>query len=173
MNIKKYWMMLAIALVSLCIISCGSDDDNEGGSKEDPISANDPEGTITVNLTNYGRTASSYGFGTGEVGNSVGFYVGNLWKYSLAMNNSNNFVLAEGNGKPRIICIGKTNGIAGIKEMPEEGAGWAQEAAIIPGYGYISKAGLCIVRIYVVDYIENTTGGIIGATIKYQLWNPE
>jgi len=28
MNIKKYWIMLAIALVSLCTVSCGGDDDD-------------------------------------------------------------------------------------------------------------------------------------------------
>ena len=36
MNIKKYWMMLTIALVSLCTISCGGDDEdspsNGGGN---------------------------------------------------------------------------------------------------------------------------------------------
>ena len=29
MKIKKYWMMFAIALVSLCTVSCGGDDDDE------------------------------------------------------------------------------------------------------------------------------------------------
>ena len=48
MNIKKYWMMLAIALVSLCTISCGGDDDDEN-----VFSAEDKEAGTTAESTAY------------------------------------------------------------------------------------------------------------------------
>ena len=91
MNIKKYWIMLAIALVSLCTISCGGDDDEEGSSKDNPVSVNDPEGTIIVNLSNYGH--SSHGQ---SHGNLIDFSIDNTWMYSLAMNSSNNLFVYEG-----------------------------------------------------------------------------
>ena len=37
MKTKKFWMMLAIALVSLCTISCGGDDDDDKGTSSNPI----------------------------------------------------------------------------------------------------------------------------------------
>ena len=48
MNIKKYWMMLVIALVSLCTISCGGDDDDEN-----VFSAEDKEAGTTAESTAY------------------------------------------------------------------------------------------------------------------------
>lgn len=48
MNIKKYWMMLAIALVSLCTISCGGDDNDEN-----MFSAEDKEAGTTAESTAY------------------------------------------------------------------------------------------------------------------------
>jgi len=47
MNIKNFWMMFALAIVSICTISCGGDDD-ESGSKENPISAKDLEETLIL-----------------------------------------------------------------------------------------------------------------------------
>ena len=82
MNIKKYWIMQAIAFVSLCNISCGGDDDEEDSSKDSPVSVNHPEGTIIVNLSNYGYDSH---------GNKIDFSIDDTWMYSLAMNSSNNF----------------------------------------------------------------------------------
>ncbi|MBQ9524100.1 MAG: hypothetical protein IJR69_03160 [Bacteroidaceae bacterium] len=174
MNIKKHWIMLAIALTVLCTVSCG-DDNDEGGTTNNPVVASDPEGTITVNLTN------GYNDDRDRIGNEIQIYGGDVWMYNFAMSSSNNFVLVRGNGNPSIITVGKKKGLSDIREVPATGAGWSDEVAVIPGYGYVCKAtggwtsekGPCIVRIYVVDYIESITGGIIGAIIKYQQWNPE
>lgn len=61
MNIKKYWMMLAIALVSLCTISCGGDDEDNGPTNYD----GDPVGTVEIGLVISGKdpyyvTAQNY-----------------------------------------------------------------------------------------------------------------
>jgi len=57
MNIKKYWMMLAIVLVSLCTVSCGGDDDEEdalpNNENTKEVSTSTPK-TITI-----GQTADS------------------------------------------------------------------------------------------------------------------
>lgn len=72
MNKKAFGGLLTIIMVAmLCvsITSCGADDD-ESSSSGYTID-NDPDGTILVNLTNYGDTYPHYGFIDGEVGNLV------------------------------------------------------------------------------------------------------
>ena len=78
-----------------------------------------------------------------------------------------------------VVCIGKVAGLGNIRERPE--VGWADEAALLPGYGYILRTssqydqdkkptldGYNYCRVYVVDYLTSTGGGVIGATVKYQ-----
>ena len=163
----KFWMMLAIALVSLCTVSCGSDDDDEGGSKENPISASDPEGTVIANLTN-----TFHPTGNGYYADGIDLF-GDIQSRSvfLGMNSSNNLQAESRWGSnPNIVSIGKVSGLASIKNIPE--TGWSNQTAVIPGYGYVYRWSQSnqkyYARIYVVDYMTSTTGGIMGATIKYQ-----
>ena len=53
MNIKEIWIMLIIALVSICTVSCGGDDDDDDLSQK---SINN--GSTTEILTDYTATAS-------------------------------------------------------------------------------------------------------------------
>ena len=93
----------------------------------------------------------------------------------LSINDANNFDAYEG----EIVCVGKVSGIGSIKKVPQ--SGWSDKCAVQPGYGYVLRvkgyrwndnsreySDYRYVRIYVVDYMEGTSGGIIGATIKYQ-----
>ena len=98
--------------------------------------------------------------------------------FELGINSSNNFIVGADvdYGIGRIVNVGKVKGIADIKKIPE--TGWWDELAVVPGEGYIYKGEYSSLtkyaRIYVVDYITSTSGGIIGATIKYQPnWNPD
>ena len=52
MNIKNLWMVLAIALVSLCTIGCSGDDDDDSSQK------GDNNGNTTEVLTDYTVTTS-------------------------------------------------------------------------------------------------------------------
>lgn len=52
MNIKNYWMMLAIALVSICAVSCGRDND------DDMLQKDDNNGNTTEVITDYLATTS-------------------------------------------------------------------------------------------------------------------
>lgn len=174
MNTKKIWMMLVIALVSLCTISCGGDDD-EGGSKYEPITQADPEGTIVANLENT-FTYTKNGYYKNGIDNMNGGY-----DVYLGMNSSNN-LQADAAGhdgtQAQIVSLGKVNGLSSIKNIPEQG--WTNQVAAIPGYGYVFRSSYfgrepyTYARIYIVDYMESTSGGIMGCTIKYQQnWEPD
>ena len=166
MNIKKFWMMLAIALVSLCTVSCDGDDDDKGGSIENTISANDPEVTIVINLEN----------------NDDDICIDEEWPYMyVGMTPQNN--IDTWYHSAQIVSVGKVNGLSAIKKVPE--SGWTERCAATPGSGYVIRQnkrhptdfsrteGYKYCRVYLVDFITSTSGGIMGATIKYQLWNPE
>lgn len=175
MKIKNYWMALAIALVSLCTISCGGDDDDEGGTKNDPVTVADPEGTIVANLTNT-FIYTKNGYYKNGISNMNGIDYG-----YLGMNSSNNLQAESGwynNYEVKMVSIGKVNGLSSINVIPKDG--WTNQVAAIPGYGYIYRSEYVYTpgiytyaRIYAVDYMTSTSGGIMGITIKYQeKWEP-
>ncbi len=148
MNFKKYWMMLAIALIGLCTVNCGGDESNES-DKNSTITANDPEGTIITNLT---HNSSFYLSGT---------------QILIQMWSDTNFGFSYG---PKVAIVGKVKGISSITKVPENG--WTDQVAAIPEYGYVVKSGNTYVRLYVVDYIVNSSNDIKGCVLKYQVWNP-
>ena len=96
----------------------------------------------------------------------------------LGMNSANNLEAQGREHLAQIISIGKVKGLSHINNIPE--SGWSNQVAAIPGYGYIYRVSwwnytpISYARIFVVNYITSTSGGIIGATIKYQpYWEPE
>lgn len=157
---------LFVAALSLGFTSCGDDDDSDGGKTGG--SGSDPSGTITANILNDNDGTDLFINWEDEEGYSV--YIG------LSINDDNNFGVAFG----EIVCVGKVSGIGSIKKVPQ--SGWSGKCAVQPGYGYVLRSrrykfisgqgneydDYRYVRIYVVDYMEGTSGGIIGATIKYQ-----
>ena len=159
MNMKTIWIILPLVLVSLCMISCG--DDDEGGTREDPVTTADPEGTIVANLTN-------------------DLHYINFKPYSglLGMNSANNLRTDQ----MEIVSVGNVKGLSSITKIPENG--WTNTTAAIPGYGYILRSEVkwdeasqkhlyMYVRVYVVDYMKSTSGGIMGCTIKYHFWKSD
>lgn len=105
-----------------------------------------------------------------------GFYDPNTYSYGE---------LYQGNGG-EISSMGPVDDLGGVKKIPD--GGWSEKSAVQPGYGYvvrlkqdgktststdgqltINEKNICrYARIYVVDWDVSTTGGIIGATIRYQ-----
>ena len=168
-NAFKLMAALFVAALSLGFTSCGDDDDNDGGKTGG--SGSDPSGTITANIRNDGHDL--YMGWTDEEGYRV--------ETGLRINDANNF---EACGSlytsSEIVCVGKVSGIGSIKKVPQ--SGWSGTCAVQPGYGYVLRSrrykfisgqgneydDYRYVRVYVVDYMEGTSGGIIGATIKYQ-----
>lgn len=169
-NAFKLMAALFVAALSLGFTSCGDDDDNDGGKTGG--SGSDPSGTITANIRNIRNDDNNlYIKWEDEEGYSV--------NTGLKINDANNFV-AEYGDSDGIVCVGKVSGIGSIKKVPQ--SGWSGKCAVQPGYGYVLRSkgyrfnsnterydsDYRYVRIYVVDYMEGTSGGIIGATIKYQ-----
>ena len=157
MNKKNlFWSLLTIlfaSVFSVSLVSCGDDDDDN--SNESTITENDPEGTVVVNLANDNKRI--YIPGT-----------------PLRMTVSNNIELMEGHG---IISVGKVRNLAAVtaeRDKCYDQSLWGQySVAPLPGYGYIAIGFYRLTRFYVVDYIIDTSGGIMGVTIKYQTdWSP-
>lgn len=104
----------------------------------------DPEGTISLSMRNRDNGDTS---------------LGNYFR----IDNEN---FTEG----YFVSLGKVKGLGYVNKIPT--LGWANEVAVIPGNGYIAYdewgGKYNFYRIYVSDYIISTTGGIIGAEVKYQ-----
>ena len=80
-------------------------------------------------------------------------------------------------GYTSFVDLGPVNGLGNVTTIPKEG--WASQVKVVPGHGYVAYTHGYVrkyygpsdpqcYRIYVVDYIYSTSGGIIGADIKYQ-----
>lgn len=103
----------------------------------------DPTGTVLLSMRNDDGTSLD------------GLYIGN----------DDNF---HGNGW-KIASMGKVRGLGNVASIPT--SGWADRVAVVPGNGYVAHNYWSdeFVRIWVSDYISGaTTGGVIGAEVKYQ-----
>ncbi len=66
------------------------------------------------------------------------------------------------------VDIGSVHGLGDVDYIPK--SGWADQVSVMPGHGYVAYDEYAEIyyRIYVIADIESTSGGIIGADIKYQ-----
>lgn len=169
--------ILFMAILPLGLTACGDDDDN-GGSVDNPITTADPAGTITVNIRN--KNNGGYGSDGVEL-KGLTTFTGSGYDYDgyLYIDEADNLFCSDDDDYDEwtypdfeIVSLGKVNGLGGIKNIPK--SGWGNKAAVIPGYGYIVRGMESneyirhYARIYVVDYMESTTGGVIGAIVKIQ-----
>lgn len=153
MKTKNYlWSLLTMIMVgmlSVNLMSCGGDDDGGssggGGTINPGVTVEDPAGTISLSM----RNASS---GTTTIDNGI------------CINKSDNFEGYYTN--VYFASVGAVKGLGNVTSIPT--SGWANQVAVKPGYGYVAYYNDTFYRIYVEDYIENTSGSVIGAEIKYQ-----
>ena len=113
--------------------------------------------------------------------NQYRYYVS--WWVNLGISESNNFYVRSivnsnigYNWPPQdcsIACVGNVSNIRRINRISE--SGWTDVVSVKPGNGYIichkceGDSSFCrYARVYVEDWIEGTSGGIIGAVIRYQ-----
>ena len=160
---KKFNLFFVKTLMVLGLVfvaGCSKDDDNGGSNVPDP------EGTVTVTMENRGDNYAHAGPGGRPLyisGNDI----------MIGMTAANNFYSfyydMQGN---QIANIGKVNGLGAIKRIPN--SGFVSQTSVEPGCGYVIKGyNGTYARLYVVDWTTNTSGGIIGAKVKYQYpWNP-
>ena len=151
---KFYPLFVIIISVLTTLSSCDKNDDtffNEIPDIDNPFEIlPDPEGTIQLSMRDddNGKTL-----------------LDNI--YISDENFASNYVW-PGN-TVTFVSLGSMNGLANIKQIPT--TGWASKVAVVPGNGYIAYDNLTgsYYRLYVTDYIVSTTGGIIGADVKYQV----
>ena len=181
MNLFMMAMMVVVMLVGF--VSCNKE---HLGKKEDPAGAieafvrNDDRWSFaTISLGHYTYTyRDEAGEGELEVG--------------LDIDGSNNFFLRYDGGQGGemqekfLVNVGKVDGLGYIETVPA--SGWAARLAVQPGCGYIiryrgsenRRANYTIdptleryARFYVIEWMTSTTGGIIGAKVRFQPeWTP-
>ncbi len=141
---KKFLFYAVCALMMGFATSCGDDSDEPGipGSNEN---VDDPVGTITLSMRSedYGKT-----------------YLKNVY-----IDESDNFRQYSYDDYG-IASIGPVKGLGNVAYIPT--TGWAHTVAVVPGHGYMIYEYGNYTRLYVEDYIISTTGGVIGAVVKYQ-----
>lgn len=133
-------LVCTLLFAAITLTSCGKD---EGPITNDPITPNtevpDPTGTIRLSMRDRDNGRT---------------YLDNIYI------DTENF---EG---AKFASIGAVRGLGNITNIPT--TGWASEVAVVPGNGYVAYANDKFYRMYVVNYILNTSNGIIGADVKYQ-----
>lgn len=145
--------MLALAVLAIVPACSGEDDEPVVPQASDPnVAVPDPEGTVTVNITNNGRD--------GEVAlPDLGV--------RLYIDEGNNFRLYYLSGNSgTIVSLGAMKGLGNVVTVPIEG--WSTSVAVVPGNGYAVRNNGNYARLYVDSYMTSTSGGIMGATVKYQ-----
>lgn len=130
-----------------------------GSNPSNPTNCEDPEGTITANLRN-----------------DSGYIT--ILNGTLKMNTADNFEFTSQSYHERtFVNIGEVDGLGCVENIPE--SGWSNQAAVIPGNGYIVKDKYDwpnhpedkytkYARIYVTRYILSINNEILGAELKYQ-----
>jgi len=148
----KMLPLLLLATISLLFPACdgnnpvnGNDEDLEGVTTVYMKSGDYRSGNPTLVYPFFGQDSNS---GSGY------FYI----------DEDNNFF-----GSWDFVDVGKKK-LSQITTVPS--SGWQRKVAVIPGHGYIINSAPTYIKIYVVDWIKNTYGGIIGAEVQYCEWNP-
>lgn len=165
-TIQKRWLPLfLLAALTFLFPACEKNNSSVDGSS----GGEDTSGLITVKMRN-----SENGETTILVGGGY-FYI----------NKANNFANSGYGNANTEICDMGTKKLSAIKTVPT--SGWAREVAVTPNHRYVirneytqwnssiqgTEQKVAYLKLYVVDYTTNTSGGIIGAEVQYCEWTPE
>jgi len=157
----KWFSILLLACTTFLFPACE-------GSTNNPDEY--PEGVITVKLRSYKDLSFRIDLKSGPSENN------DTYTACLTMNLANNFSIWDNHGQ---ICDTGKKSLGAVKTIPT--AGWASEVAVFPQHTYVIRIGgeynyknyaYQYYKLYVVDYMLDTTGGIIGAEVQYCEWNP-
>jgi hypothetical protein len=146
----------------LTAFACDKDDPNDPKN-----SVPDPPGTITANISD-------------DISIGIDYDEGHCG--SIGWCSPDNFRLFAGGGYYESVSIcnlGVISGLGNITRIPTSGFTVPSRSnssiACEEGYGYVIKfeseranKGPVYVRLYVVESIVSTTGGIMGAKVRYQ-----
>lgn len=174
---KLFVSVLFVAVTLGAFTSCNKDDDYGDGVGIEFRLRNEDYGADAIKLFEIDSVSQILtGYGNSW---TVEYYPGYCY---LEISSSNNFSVYPSSTSIGcgITCVGRVNNIGKIKNIPN--SGWSELVAVQPGNGYVVRGRNAYktdskwhyARIYVVDWIESTDGGIIGALVKYQTeWNIE
>ncbi len=128
---------------------CSSDEPgnpDNGDSINPDTEVSDPTGTIALSMRNEDH--------------------GQTWLENLYIGDDNNFRTQYGDN--HITSIGPVKGLGNVSSIPL--TGWANAVAVEPEAGYVAYNPDRdeFIRIFVTDWVVATSGGIIGANVKYQ-----
>ena len=150
-TIQTKWLPIVIlAAISFLLPSCE-------GNLNDPDEY--PEGVMTLKMRN------------SDNGGTHLYLSDNADLYIDVANNFKCSVYGGYGWGPQICDAGKKK-LGAVTEIPT--VGWVSQAAVIPQHTYVVKCGngAHYYKVYVIDYIYSTYGGIIGAEVQYCQWNP-
>lgn len=136
---KNFIYYLMLPLMLLAFAACGEKNSDPGENPDKLVP--DPEGTIEV--------SACYDAWTGVAG--------------IRIDDAYNF---SSSGGTYFVSLGQMRGLGNITSIPT--IGWASTVAIVPGNGYVAYSEGMFYRIYVVEELVGTSGGIIGYTFRYQ-----
>jgi hypothetical protein len=175
----KFYFVYLLLAATMIFAGCDKDNqDNPDNSDPEETIVPDPEGTITANISKSSSidvsTANTY-FGVIRWDSPDNFY--------LTVNMSP----FTGTFRYSICNLGAMKGLGNITSIPSTGGFTTpshlnDEVACETGHGYVMKFDrgndvvtekIVYVRLYVVESIVSTSGGIMGAKVKYQYpFNP-
>ena len=130
-------------MMALVCPACGEKDEPVPDGMDPTQEVPDPEGTIQLSMRDQDN--------------------GNTIIDHISINNEN-----FSGWETSFTSLGAVRGLGNVVYIPV--SGWASRVAVVPGEGYVAynSSKKQFYRIYVMDYIVSTTGGIIGADVKYQ-----
>jgi hypothetical protein len=170
---KKHLFFMMIAAAAIAVSGCSKDDDPDNPSNAVP----DPVGTITANISESSSTEISIVVNNVSYNGSIRWYPPDNFHLhaSFTFNgpNGNRY-----NGNVSICNLGAMQGLGNITAIPSSGftvpSVENRTVACEAGHGYVVKFvdvendNIIYVRLYVVEPIVSTLGGIMGAKVKYQ-----
>jgi len=173
---KSLSVVAAVFVIAATMSSCDKDENTT--SVQDPAkSVPDPAGTITVNISENSGIDFFDDFNPHLIN-----YI--YWckpdNFDMVANHFNSMNSTAFFDKMSICNLGKMNGLGNIKSIPQSGftkpARENSSVACEVGHGYVVKIEpdenfapiYTYARLYVVEAIVSTSGGIMGAKIKYQ-----
>lgn len=140
--------LLTVCAMTVSFVACGEEDDPDSGQLIKPdTNVPDPTGTVTISMRKDGTGGSKTYIDNIYISSDDNFYASsNVWFADL----------------------GAVKGLGNVSYIPT--AGWASKVAVTPGHGYVAYDQYKdqYYRLFVEDYAVSTTGGIIGADVKYQ-----
>ena len=175
---KTITALIATILLSLAFTSCEKDNATNGGGNNNEPAITDDDNGIELNMSNNGNDRI---FFDAQILTSNGYI--EVTRIYLAISSSNNFYIEEnndyhyGSAMYDIARVGSVANMSAINTIPT--SGWVNQIAVNPGIGYIiryggSGFGYTYARLFVKEWLVNTNGGIIGATVVYQdKWRQE